>query len=58
MKGMLELVQLLDSVQLDFFFFMCLRVFDFLLPSRNGYNPTSSHCIAKSLFSAHLLLVI
>ena len=53
MKGMLELVQLLDSVQLDFFFFMCLRVFNFLLPSRNGYNPTRSHCFTKSLFSAH-----
>lgn len=53
MKGMLELVQLLDSVQLDFFFFMRLRVFNFLLPSRNGYNPTSSHRIEKSLFSAH-----
>ena len=53
MKGMLELVQLLDSVQLDFFFFMRLRVFNFLLPSRNGYNPTSSHCFTKSFFSAH-----
>ena len=58
MKGMLELVQLLDSVQLDFFFFMCIRVFNFLLPSRNGYDPTRSHRIEKSLFSAHLLLVI